>query len=179
MICDSSLRVWLCRSLLYQTTRRRYAGADFPGSDAFGRRTGGDLNVSSIARQAGVDRSFLYRHRELIERLHRAQSGGTAANTTVSRASLHADLANAHEHNTRLQTRLRLLEKRLSELMGDQGWRDSSLGAPLDIETLQRTVADLEQHNAELIHQLDERDHDLAAARAASREFMIQLNSTG
>jgi hypothetical protein len=50
---------------------------------------GGELSVSSIARAAGVDRTFLYRHADLRARLHvtqaapaRAENGGSV----VSRA---------------------------------------------------------------------------------------------
>ncbi|MGW1754573.1 hypothetical protein [Streptomyces mirabilis] len=79
-------------------------------------RTGGDITVSGLARAARVDRSFLYRHRDQLERVHTAattpvEEGRLAA---VSRASLQADLANALERNTRLAARVRQLEIRLS-----------------------------------------------------------------
>ncbi|MFI1311069.1 hypothetical protein ACH4TS_12995 [Streptomyces albidoflavus] len=45
------------------------------------------------------------------------QEGRLAA---VSRASLQSDLANALERNTRLAARVRQLEKRLSEQLGEQ-----------------------------------------------------------
>ncbi|WP_205717883.1 DUF6262 family protein [Actinomadura soli] len=31
---------------------------------------GEELSVSAIARKAGVDRTFFYRHRDLVEQLH-------------------------------------------------------------------------------------------------------------
>jgi Tfp pilus assembly protein FimV len=49
--------------------------------------------------------------------------------------------------------------------MGEQVWRDSGLGAPVDVEELQRRVASLEQMNTELTAQLEERDAELEAAR--------------
>ena len=35
---------------------------------------GDEISVSSIARRAGVDRSFLYRHRDLLEQIHASQA---------------------------------------------------------------------------------------------------------
>ncbi len=144
-------------------------------------RNGGDLSASAIARQAGVDRSFLYRHRDILEQLHRAQTAepsGSTARSLVSRGSLQTDLANAHERNSRLQARVQHLERRLSEVMGEQVWRESGLGAAIDIETLQRQIVMLEQNVVDLNKVIDERDRELAAARAANREFMVRLNAT-
>lgn len=92
---------------------------------------------------------------------------------------LRADLANAHARNTRLVTQIRRLERRLSELLGEQAWRESGLGAPADHEELQRHVARLEQMNTELSATLEERDAELEAARAANRELTRSLNQRG
>lgn len=61
---------------------------------------GEEISVTGIARRAGVDRSFLYRHSDLLEQIHameaqppNAPGGGLA----VSRASLQADLLNAQQ----------------------------------------------------------------------------------
>ena len=35
---------------------------------------GEEISVSGIARRAGVDRSFLYRHRDLLEHVHAAEA---------------------------------------------------------------------------------------------------------
>lgn len=141
------------------------------------RRTGGDLTVSAIARAAGVDRSYLYRHPDLLQRLQQQQAVPTASSGPgPSHASLRAELANVQARAKRLHDRVALLEKRLSEVMGEQAWRDSGLGAPLDIEALQHANTELQQRNATLSAQLDERDRELAAARAANRDLMIQLN---
>jgi len=45
------------------------------------------------------------------------------------------------------------------------------------IETLQRQIVMLEQRIVELTKVVEERDRDLAAARAANRELMIRVNS--
>ena len=57
----------------------------------------------------------------------------------VTRASLQADLLAAHERALRLTARIRQLEKRLSETLGGQAWRESGLGAPADIDALSQS----------------------------------------
>ncbi len=53
-----------------------------------------------------------------------------------------------------------------------------SLGAPNDIDTLKQRIVTLEQQVVDLRAQLEERDDELAAARAANRELMTRLNTT-
>ncbi|MEW1778553.1 DUF6262 family protein [Streptomyces sp. NPDC086777] len=93
-------------------------------------RSDADITVSALARAARVDRTFLYRHCDLLRRVHAAaaaspQEGRIAA---VSRASLQTDLANALERNKCLATQVRQLEKRLSEALGEAAWAESGLG---------------------------------------------------
>lgn len=135
----------------------------------------------ALPRSAGVDRTFLYRHRELLEQVHaaaaqppNAEGGGPA----VSRASLKADLLTAQQRCIRMAARTQHLETRLSELLGEQTWHESGLGAPTDIDQLKQQIVILEQHVVDLRLQLEERDQDLAAARAANRELMTRINST-
>jgi hypothetical protein len=70
------------------------------------------------------------------------------------------------------------LEKRLSEALGEQTWRESGLGAPTDIDALNQTITHLEQQAIDLRLQVEERDEDLAAARATNRELMARLNTS-
>ena len=77
----------------------------------------------------------------------------------------------------RLNSRVRQLEKRLSEALGEKAWQESGLGVPADIDALNQTINHLEQQVIDLRLQLDERDQDLAAARAANRELIAQLNT--
>ena len=141
---------------------------------------GHDTSVSSIARAAAVDRTFLYRHRDLLEQVHAAQARTPRAGTgpAISSASLQADLLNAQQRAARLAARVQQLERRLSTLLGEHAWRESGLGAPDDIDELQQQNTTLEQRITDLRLQLDERDQDLAAARSANRELMAQLNTT-
>ncbi|MDF3051442.1 MAG: hypothetical protein K0R87_3080 [Pseudonocardia sp.] len=139
-----------------------------------------EISVSGIARAAGVDRSFLYRHRDLLAQLHALQAQPPASATTgpaVTQASLQADLLAAHERAARLNTRIQHLEKRLSEALGEHAWRESGLGTPTDIDALHQQITHLEQQAIDLRLQLAERDEDLAAARATNRELMTRINA--
>jgi Family of unknown function (DUF6262) len=140
---------------------------------------GEEISVSAIAARAGVDRTFLYRHRDLLEQVHAAEAqprSNAATGPVVSRASLQADLLAAQQRCVRVAARTQQLEKRLSELLGEQAWRASGLGAPTDVEELQRKIVFLEQQVVDLRLQLDERDQELAAARGANREMIAQIN---
>ena len=162
------------------TTRCAGASASWPCSTE-PVREGDQISVSAIAHAAGVDRTFLYRHRDLLEKIHALQADPVTddehTGPAVTRASLQADLLAAHERIARLGARIQQLEKRLSEALGEQTWRQSGLGAPADIDTLHQRISQLEQHNLELQQQLDEREEDLAAARSANRELMARLNT--
>jgi transposase-like protein len=143
---------------------------------------GEEISVSGIARAAGVDRTFLYRHPDLLSRLHALEAAPPAAPGTsgpaVTRASLQADLLAAQERAARTASHVRQLENRLSDALGEQAWRQSGLGAPPDIDALTSKITTLEQQIIDLRMQLDERDQDLAAARSANRELMAQINTT-
>lgn len=78
----------------------------------------------------------------------------------------------------RQDARIRQLERKLTELLGERVWAESGLGAHDDIEQLQHRVTTLEQRIVELTAELDERTQDLDAARATNRELMTHLNTT-
>ena len=141
---------------------------------------GTEISVSAIARAAAVDRTFLYRHRDLLGKIHALEAAPPPAGQTgpaVTRASLQVDLLAAHERAIRLNSRIQQLERRLSEALGEQAWRESGLGTPADIDALGQQITHLEQQVIDLRIQLEERDEELAAARAANRELMAQLNA--
>ncbi len=141
---------------------------------------GEEISVTSIARRARVDRSFLYRHPDLLEQLHATQAqppNAPGVGPAVSRASLQADLLNAQQRAARLAARVRQLENRLSQMLGEQAWHESGLGTPDDIDQLKHRIVTLEQHTVDLRLQLEERDQDLDAARAANRELITRLNA--
>ena len=141
---------------------------------------GAEISVSGIARAAGVDRAFFYRHRDLLAQLHALEAtppvAGAGNGPGVSRASLQTDLLAAGERAARLHSRVRQLENRLSEALGEQAWRESGLGTPADIDALNQKIIHLEQQAIDLRLQLEEQGDELAAARATNRELMTQLN---
>jgi hypothetical protein len=143
---------------------------------------GTEISVSSIARAAAVDRSFLYRHRDLLSKIHALEAApplaGDATGPAVTRASLQTDLLAAQERAIRLHARIQQLEKRLSEALGEQAWRATGLGQSPDLDQLREQAASLQQQNIGLRLTLEERDQELSAARAANRELMAQLNAT-
>jgi len=142
---------------------------------------GTEISVSAIARAAAVDRTFLYRHRDRLAQVHAPHAGppaGDGAGPAVTRTSLQADLLAARERAVRLSARIQQLEKRLSQALGDQAWHESGLGAPVGIDALNHKIANLDQQVTGLRLQLEERDSELAAARAANRELMARLNAT-
>jgi len=144
------------------------------------RKDGSEISVSAIARAAAVDRTFLYRHPDLLAQVHTAQAvpipGGAGAVAPVSLASLKTDLANAQARIARLASHNKQLERKLSEMLGEEVWRESGLGAPADVEQLQRQIVMLEQQLIGLRAQLEERDQELEAARAANRELFAGMN---
>ena len=142
---------------------------------------GQEITASGIARRAGVDRTFLYRHRDLLEQVHTAAAQphhAPGVGPMVSRASLQTDLLAAQQRGARMAARVQQLQTRLSELLGEQAWRQSGLGAPDDIDQLKQQITHLEQHVVDVRLQLEERDQELLAARTANRELITQLNAS-
>lgn len=146
------------------------------------RAEGTEISVSHVARAAAVDRSFLYRHRDLLDNVHAlagepSTTAAVRAGPAITRASLEADLLAAQERAARLNARVQHLGKRLSEALGEQVWRESGLGTPADIDALHHQISGLEQQVIDLRLQFEERGEDLAAARAANRELMVRINA--
>ena len=143
---------------------------------------GTEISVSGIARAAAVDRSFLYRHRDLLSKIHALEAtppaAGDPGGPTVTRASLQVDLLAAHERAIRLNARVEQLEKRLSEALGERAWRECGLGPAPDLDQLRQQAASLQQQIIDLRLKLEERDEELSAARTANRDLMAQLNAT-
>ena len=109
-------------------------------------RDGDQISVNGIARAAGVDRTFLYRHRQLLDQVHAAAAqppGAPGAGPAVTRASLQADLLAAQQRCVRMAARAQQLQTRLSALLGEQAWRESGLGAPDDIDQLKRKYSEV------------------------------------
>lgn len=67
-----------------------------------------EISVSSIAKAAGVDRSFLYRHRDLLDQIHSTATEPVLnpSDATITRASLQTDLLNTQQRAARLAARV-------------------------------------------------------------------------
>jgi hypothetical protein len=57
---------------------------------------------------------------------------------------LQADLLAARERADRLTARVHQRKHRLSQMLGQQAWHESGLGAPADIDALQQKITHLE-----------------------------------
>ena len=126
--------------------------------------TGTEISISSIARAAHVGRTFLHLHRhcDLLAQIYTAQSrAGGPVEGAVSSASLKADLVNANGRAARQALRIRMLEKRLSELFGDRAWRERGLGAVDDIGQFKRRIGLLEKQVTALSDDLADREEQL------------------
>ena len=138
-----------------------------------------EITISAVARRARVHRSFIHRHPDLRAAVLQAADGdppGDVPSAGVSRRSLLADNANLRVQNRRLAQQLGALEDRLAELLGEQAFQRSGLGAPPDTAALQARVEQLQQQVLDLQRALEERDEELAAAREAHRRLMAEVN---
>jgi len=131
------------------------------------REAGRDLSLSAIARAAGVDRTFLYRHPDLLTQLHAAQAAPNAERRGRSASDNGVAESRPPERSGPHRPACKRLERKLSELLGESAWRESGLGAPADIDHLQRQVTTLEQQVFGLRAEIEERDQELKAGRAA------------
>lgn len=142
------------------------------------QREGSDINLSAVANRAHVHRSFLHRHPDLHAQIVAAaeQPNPAPLAGTVSRRTLDADNLNLRETVRRQAQHIADLESRLSELLGDQAYIRSGLGAPHDHNALQQQILTLQAEVQQLRAALDERTDELDAARLAHRQLMNQVN---
>jgi chromosome segregation ATPase len=142
------------------------------------------LNVAAVARHARVSRRFIYDHPELraaidlkaTEAIARF-SGQLAATAQVSAASLRADVENTKAENQRLRERLRVVEARLSEALGQEVTAElAAKGIVAGDMVLAEQIASLHARISELEADLRRRCDDLDGARQANRELMAELN---
>ena len=144
-------------------------------------RHGEEVTVSGIARHAGIDRTFLYRHRDLLEQVHAAEaeppstpgSGpdgqpGITAGRPARRAATRQP-AHREDPATR-ETPIRTTSASKPGASPDSARPPTSTNSSSGSSTSNNTAVDLRL-------QLEERDQDLAAARAANRELMTRLNA--
>jgi uncharacterized coiled-coil DUF342 family protein len=126
-----------------------------------------------------VDRSFLYRHHDLRSQILvvAAEPDPLPSSTRTSHRSLLADIANLRAQNERLRHQKAKLAERLSEVFGDQVFHDAGMTRTDELDGLRKRVAELEQQLLDCQQDLQDRDDELAAARAANRDLMTAINS--
>lgn len=81
------------------------------------------INVSAVAARAGVDRSYIYDHPDLLDEIRQLGGGSRALvrrpiEERGSQASLQARLATAHAELARLRAENRDLRHHLEEALG-------------------------------------------------------------
>ena len=145
---------------------------------------GQPLTVAAVARHARVSRRFIYDHPELRAAIELKASetiarfsGQLAATAQVTGASLRADLENTKAENQRLRRWVRVLERHLSETLGQEVTAElAGNGIVVGATALQDQVACLQAKIDELDTELRRRDDDLEGARQANRHLMAELN---
>lgn len=140
------------------------------------RADGSEITVSAAAARAGVHRSFIHRHTDLHAAVLAAAAEMTVASapasTAISYRSVLAENAHLHEQNQRHAHHIRDLEDRLSDLLGQQAFERSGLGAPVSTAALRAELEAQQQAILDLKRTLEERDQELAAVRNALRHAM-------
>lgn len=136
------------------------------------------ITAAAVARRAGVHRSLVYRHPDLQALIDTAKAvtPEPQRDDQITTASLNASIENERARNRRLNLRITQLERRLSEALGREAFRDSGLANADDTSALERRVLDLESDNADLRRQLRDAATDLEAAHHVSAQLTRQLN---
>jgi predicted RNase H-like nuclease (RuvC/YqgF family) len=138
------------------------------------------ITISSVAARARVHRSFIHRHLDLRADVYAAADRPSAAATatTTTRQSLEADNLNLRATVRRQTQHIADLEARLSELLGEQAYSRTGLGAPRNHAALEEQNHTLQNEIQELQAKLQDQEEELGAAREANRQLMGQLNKT-
>lgn len=159
------------------TDRRRQRVA---GALKAAAQKGSPVSVSGIARQAGVDRTFLYRHRDLLALVHAAElqpatqdpAGATPCQPCLApgRPRQRAGTQHPARHPRPAVGEASVRGAGGTGLARVRPW------CPADVEELQRTITRLEQQTVDLKASLEEREAELEAAREANRQLTRALN---
>lgn len=144
------------------------------------RQDGSAITISSIAQRARVHRSFIHRHLDLRAQVYAAadQPSTAATATAATRQSIEADNLNLRATIRRQGQHIADLEARLSEILGEQAYSRTGLGAPQDHAALEEQNQILQNEIQELRARLQDQEEELGAAREANRQLIGQLNKT-
>jgi len=143
-------------------------------------------SLSALARRAGVNRNWFYRHPDIRAEVEKTAAlllseseGNTLVTARKTTASTRAELAHAREEIRRYRARVAALELRLSELLGASFLEDLPPERRMMVAN-SREAADeltrLQQANYELQEELRCREEELTAARSSIRELMVTRN---
>lgn len=159
------------------------------------------IPAATLARDAGVTETFLYRHeaqpcplcedtfgggpinyfRSRMQSIAEERDSGVTREGLVMTASLRADVANQRAANQRLRQQIRALEHRLGEVLGTQARTEMTELARLANGTesadLQR-IRELSERNRSLTEQLANLNEELDAVRRLNTELTRRINST-
>ncbi len=145
--------------------------------------SGSEITDCAVAERAKVHRSFIHRHADLHATVLKAAADTTTApspaSTAIGHRSVLAENVNLHEQNRRLARQVSNLEDRLSELLGEQAFDRSGLGAPASTAAVHAELEAQRQTVLDLRRALEEREEELAAARETNRRLLNQLNRSG
>jgi hypothetical protein len=120
----------------------------------------------------------IHRHLDLRADVYAAadQPSAAAAATTTTRQSLEADNLNLRASVRRQTQHIADLEARLSELLGEQAYSRTGLGAPRNHAALEEQNHTLQNEIEELRAKMQDQEEELGAAREANRQLIGQLN---
>lgn len=157
-------------------------------------------SAAGIVRKAAVTETFLYRHesepcilcvevfgmgpveylRNQMARILDSRDAHAQAQGRVSAAATRADLANSRATNHRLQQRLKALERRLGEVLGQEAQHGlpelGRLAQDIDPVSAKR-IRELTEKAADLQLLLDEREEELDAVRRLNTDLTRRLNA--
>lgn len=144
------------------------------------RTEGSEITISSVAARARVHRSFIHRHLDLRANVYAVadQPSAAATATATTRQSLEADNLNLRSTVRRQTQHIADLEARLSELLGEQAYSRTGLGAPRNHAALEEQNHTLQNEIQELQAKLQDQEEELGAAREVNRQLIGQLNKS-
>lgn len=157
-------------------------------------------SAAGIVRKAAVTETFLYRHesepctlcaevfgmgpveylRNQMARILDSRDAHAQEQGRITAATTRADLANSRATNHRLQQRLKTLEHRLGEVLGQEAQHAmpelDRLAQDID-PVSERRIRELVEKTADLQLLLDEREEELDAVRRLNTDLTRRLNA--
>lgn len=139
---------------------------------------GDPINVSSVARQAGVSKSFIHRHAEVKTWMRDLPplSNGTSNQLQAEHLARSAENSSLRSLTVRQKEKILQLESRLSKHIGNAMVPDEAIQSSDAVVALQVKVSELERVNLDLSRERDLLEEELRAVRTANRKLIKQLS---